>query len=38
MDTLRGNFGSVAESGGYDPADDDVLAAAVSGCGIPTVR
>ena len=24
MDTLRGNFGSLAESGGYDPADDDV--------------
>ena len=25
MDTMRGNYGSLAESGGYDPADDDTL-------------
>jgi hypothetical protein len=25
MDTMRGNYGSLAESGGYDPADDDAL-------------
>jgi hypothetical protein len=23
MDTMRGNFGSLAETGGYDPADDE---------------
>lgn len=23
MDTMRGNFGSLADAGGYDPADDD---------------
>ena len=23
MDTMRGNFGSFAESGGHEPADDD---------------
>ena len=23
MDTMRGNFGSLAENGGYDPADDE---------------
>ena len=25
MDTMRGNFGSLAETGGYDPADDDAV-------------